>query len=726
MKKLLQLIYFLLVPLFVTAQNFPGGGFDPLNPYGNLGQKQDTSSSKKKGKDVIHQHHTWKWMHNGVYKVSTDEDTLFSGAHNVNPMFRRSQSNTYLAPLGSPYQSNIYILRDKNEPTYHHNLVRAFFFKPEDAHLYNTTTPYTSLSYSSAGSRGRNETTLNLTHSQNISPFWNAGFRYNLNRADGRFLYSKSKIYDFSVFSNYEKDRFSMEFFINQNNSHNNENGGIVDRQIVKDTTEKTDNLLVNLEDGTSNNLRNFNFYTGIQYQFGKKAFTKVKDTVEQIVPNKEYIAVLDSLKAIAADTLITDSLFKSSIFAAIDSMALALKDNQIQMDTLQVERFDTTWSYISKIVAYLKVEDNYRNFIEKTVTTDFFENSFINSRKNTDRFHDKVCNVGAKIVFNEIPKHPYLPGIYAGADVDMRYIRQRLTMDTSLQNVQDTNSIYHTREYSTLYVNGGIFNVDSNAKLNYDAKVRIALLGEHIGNFNVGGYVKQRLSKNAYAQIDASYRLEDVNPYWKYYAGNHDYWYDANMDTEKEFSAKIKYVNNRLRTDVGIAYTNTDGYVWMDSTFNIRQESKPISTYTAWVKQHFKVWKLHFVESVYLQKSSNEDILSLPLVSVYSSNYVELTTRNKAMTVNIGIDLNYDTKFYADNYRPSTMTFYNQRLDKQGNVLESTAFIDLRIARCNIFLKYEHFDYYLRKGGGNYFSAYSYATNPPLFRFGLRWSFFD
>lgn len=727
MKKFLQIIFFALIPFTITAQNFNNRGIDPLNPYGDMGQQSDTSSTKKKkGKDVIHQHYTWKWMHDGVYKKLIDEDTLFSGAHVNNPVFRYSKSNTHLAALGSPYQSNIYILRDWDEPTYYNNLVRKYLFKPEDALLYNVTTPYTELIYSSAGSRGRNETNLILNHNQNITPHWNVGFRYNLNRADGRFLYSKTKIYDFAFFSNYEKERFAVEFFVNQNNGHFNENGGISDRQVVKDTTEKTDNLLVNLEEGTSNNLRNFNFYTNLQYQFGKKAFTKAKDTIEEVKPNKLYQATIDSLMAIVKDTVAPDSNAIKLAVATLDSLTLAAETNPIPMDTFDVVRYDTTWSYISKFVVSLKVEDNYRKFVENIVTNDFFENSYINSKENAERFHEKICNVGAKLVFNEIPKHPYLPGLYVGADVDMRYIRQRLTVDTSLVNEQDTTSIFHTREYSSVYVNGGIFNIDTNAKLTYDAKVRICLAGEHLGNFNIGGYIQQKLTPNALFRADASYRFEDVNPYWKYYAGNHDYWYDRNMSEEKELRIEAKYTNNRLRTEVGATYTNTDGYVWMDSTFNIRQESKPISTYTAWVKQHFKVWKLHFVEQVYVQKSSNEDVLSLPMVSVYSSNYIELTTRNKALTVNFGVDLKYDSKFYADNYRPSTMTFYNQRYDKQGNVLESDAFIDLRIARCNIFLKYEHFDYYLRKGGGNYFSAYSYATNPPLFRFGLRWSFFD
>ena len=716
MKKTAYLIFIaLLLPFAAYSQDYTDGynSYDPYNPYGQgpdgtMPKRSDRDTSDRKKKIVLPQHHTWQWAHGGVYKKEIQEDSLLDGFHISNPMFRYSQSNTYLAPLPSPYQSNIYILRDNNSDSYYHDLFRGFLFKPEDALLYNTTTPYSVLSYSSAGSRGRNESSLNLTHSQNIKPFWNAGLRYNLNRSDGRYLNQGTKAYDFSIFSNYDKGVFAFEFFINQNNVHINENGGISDRGAIRDTTDKADNILVNMESGTRNDLRNFNFYTGLQLKIGKHAYTEIKDTVTKTVPR------------LPADSLLAA---KMKITMA-DSLALPVVP---EIDTIQVVQYDTTWTYIAKLLLSVKVEDNYRIFNEKTVSSDFFGHNYISSAATKDKFHDKLCDLSAKIVINELPRHPYLPGIFAGADLDMRYNRQRYGIDTAFENTADTASVFLTRKYSSLYATAGIFNVDSNARLTYDASMRLCVAGEHIGNFSVNGYVQQELSasRKSFIRADASYKMKDVNPYWQYYAGNHDFWKRGSFNTENTLKVSAKYINTRLRTEAGGSMTNTKGYVWMDSTFSIRQETKPFSTYTAWVKQHFKVWKLHFVESVYLQKSMNEDVLSLPLVSIFSSTYIEFETRNKALRAQFGVDLAYDSKFYADNYRPSTMTFYNQRLEKQGNLLQSTVFLDLRISRCNIFAKYEHFDYYFRNGG-NYFSAYDYPINPPLFRFGLRWSFFD
>ncbi len=834
MKKLACLIFFTLLLHFVAfaqSDNTTIDGYNPYDPYNSdedIGRRERDRDSTRNKKNVIPMHYTWKWAHDGVYSVLTQEDSVMVGYQIINPMMRYSQSNTYLATIPSPYQPNIFLLRTDDQQFYYNNLYRAFLFKPEDALLFNTTTPYSVLSYTSAGSRGRNESTVNITHIQNILPFLNAGFRFNLLRSDGRYQYQPAKIYDLSVFSNCEYKWFAYEFFINQNTIHNGENGGVQDRAAITDTTEKADNILVNMDDGTQNDIRNFNLYTGLQFKFGKHAITAVRDTVKEVRPR-----VFD-VGYIASDSTQVDSLWLATVSGAVDSLgATVLADSagvalardslggppldsagvavtangppddsdeasdnlnnkastesggsndgdvapapmlnyrhslandsipetetpleipeeeespietpesedgmgeeeeleeQI-MDTVEVVRYDTTWYYIAKFLFSLKVEDDYREFRENPVSTDFFAHNYINSSKNKDAFHDKIADFTAKIVINELPKHPYMPGIFAGVDLDYRYNHQRFWSDTALSAVADTNTMHLTRKYSSLYLTAGLFNVDTNARLTYDVNMRLCLLGEHIGNFTVGGYVRQDLSedKTSYVRVDASYALEDVNIYWKYYSGNHDYWFNKNFDMEKKLKVEAKYVNDKWRLETGVGLTNRGGYVWMDSTFNIRQESKPFSTYTLWAKEHFRVWdgRINFIESVYFQKSSREKLLSLPIVSIYSSTYVELVTKNKALRVQIGVDLRYDSKFYADNYRPSTMTFYNQRIEKQGNLLTATAFLNARISRCILFAKYEHFDYYLRNGG-NYFSAYAYPIDPPLFRWGLRWSFFN
>ena len=110
----------------------------------------------------------------------------------------------------------------------------------------------------------------------------------------------------------------------------------------------------------------------------------------------------------------------------------------------------------------------------------------------------------------------------------------------------------------------------------------------------------------------------------------------------------------------------------------------------TAWGKQNFRLGNFYFDQTVYFQKSTQEDILSLPAISVYSHNYFQHALFKNALFLQTGIDVFYNTKFYADNYMPSIMQFYNQRERKTGNYPKLDVFLNLRIKRADIFVKYE------------------------------------
>ena len=84
-----------------------------------------------------------------------------------------------------------------------------------------------------------------------------------------------------------------------------------------------------------------------------------------------------------------------------------------------------------------------------------------------------------------------------------------------------------------------------------------------------------------------------------------------------------------------------------------------------------------------------------------------------------------YNTKFYADNYAPAIMQFYNQRKYKTGNYPKADVFLNLNIKRAHIFVKYEHVNFHIKQHG-NFFSAADYPINPAMLKFGIQWDFFD
>ncbi len=657
MKKLICIVTFTLLHLLGAAQ----GVFESDVPIGREGDPSAEKQDSTQESNVPHFHYTWRWEREGVYRNEIALDTLIDGIQNYNYIFKKNIANTYLANFPSPYLSDIFMNREITEDFYQQTLIRAFLFKPEDALHFNTTTPFTQLKYFTGGGKGKAENLLDVWHVQNIRPWWSAGIRYNLISSDGRYMNQASKAYNFSLFSSYEKERVILSLFLNQNNGHFTENGGIKDLSFIIDSTDqKAENIPVNLSsEGISNNYRNMNLQLQGQYNIGKP-------------------------KEITTET-------------------------------------DTFNTYPFKAILNLRVEDNEHKYKEETVPLDFYPNTFIDSTATVDLTQNRTYDLSAKLVMNEHPKYKYLPGIYAGLNFKHEKYEQRTAFDT-ISHIQT----FGENRYSGTYIVAGLFNVDTNATFTYDIAGKLCVLGHYAGNFKLDGYMQQALrkDKNAYIRANATIELKSVNPFLDHYVGNHNMW-DNDFKAIKTIKADGRYVNTRLRTDLGIGINNIFSYAYFDTTATPQQTSKALMVLTAWAKQNFRLGSFYFDQQVYFQKSTQEDILSLPAISVYSHNYFQHALFKNALFLQTGIDLFYNTEFYADNYMPSIMQFYNQRERKTGNYPKIDVFLNVRIKRADIFVKYEHINYLLRDHG-QFFSAADYPINPGMLKFGVKWNFFD
>lgn len=660
MKKIACIFILVLFHLIGLAQS----EFENQDNYGpdgeRLGREEQRDSVPES--TVPHHRYTWKWMHNGVYPQEIQLDTLLDGIQNFNYIFKKSISNTYLGNFPSPYEANIFITRNTVQDFYPLTYVRAFLFKPDDALNFNTTTPFTRLKYFTGGGKGKAENMLDVWHVQNIRPWWSAGMRYNLISSDGRYANQKAKAYNFSIFSTYEKDRLSLSLFLNQNNGHFKENGGIKERSYVTDSTSdnKAENMPVWLNGSEAkNSYRNLNFNLQGQYNIGK---------AKEVVHNE-----------------------------------------------------DTLFTYPAKAVFNFRVEGNEHWYREQNINFEFFPNTYIDSTATYDHIRNKIYDLSAKFVLNEHPRYKYLPGVYAGLDFKLENYDQRTAFDT----VTRTESFGKTN-YSGTYLTAGLFNVDSTALFTYDVAGRLCVLGHYAGNFKIDGFLSQALrrDKSSLLRAEASIELKSVNPFFDRYVGNHNIW-ENDFKPIKTIRIEGKYINTRLRTELGVGFNNIFSYVYFDTIAMPQQTSKTLMVLTAWAKEIFRAGHFYFDQSVYFQKSTQEDILSLPAISLYSHNYYQNHLFKRALELQVGIDLFYNTRFYSDNYMPSIMQFYNQREVKTGNYPKVDVFLNLHIKRAMLFVKYEHVNYHL-KNHGNFFSAADYPINPGMLKFGIQWDFFD
>ena len=776
MKKMIYTIILCFASIFCFGQNNNFGQIGRMDKDGRPIQGNDSIQKNRSSDDTkLHIRKLFQWERNGVYKKKLPSDSLFTSFHINNLIFLKSISNTYLSTNPSPYESNIYIDRNSKEDFYCLSNIRAYIFKPEDNIIYNTTTPYTELRYQSAGQDGKQEVNVEFLHTQNINPFWNIGTKYYLVRTDGRYMYSESKAYNFTLFSNYNKGRYAVDFFINQNNGYFNENGGVEDRDVIRDTTESAENILVNLNEGVKNKYRNFNFRTRIHYNIGKpkviitalkksssiknnaidsifeKALRKEALKIGKIIKNAHKIR--SKLNSSELSLLKPDNFIKitSQKLNTLSPVLLSMIDPKIIdkiktkndfnksingeiMDTTKTHTndknpkdkktnkmspigLDSTIVYPAKFIFSVNIEDDEHSFRESSTNSDFFKNTYYTDQTKTlDKQTAKIYRLSAKFVLNEHPKYKYLPGLYAGLDYEnLVYKKTMSIVDTSLSE----------NKYSNTYLNIGTFNVDTTSLLNYDINAKFCLTGDYSGSLNINGYIIKYFSKKRdnYFKIYGELYTKNVNTFLQDYVGNHDIWHN-NFKKTKVISVKGKYINEKHKLEGGLGINSLFKHIYFDTIARPIQASKNITILSAWIKKSFKLRHFHFDQQVYFQKSSQEEILDLPKITLYSSNYYQNYAFSKALRLRIGLDLYYHTKFYSQNYMPSTMQFHNQVEEKTGNYPKIDIFADFRIKRADIYFKYEHASYYI--SDRNYFSALDYPINPPMLKFGLKWRFYN
>lgn len=135
------------------------------------------------------------------------------------------------------------------------------------------------------------------------------------------------------------------------------------------------------------------------------------------------------------------------------------------------------------------------------------------------------------------------------------------------------------------------------------------------------------------------------------------------------------------------------------------------------------KEWKVLGLKSLYVfQHADNEEFLHLPEFMAKQSIYVKFGLFGGKLESLVGVDLRYNTSYYADKYIPQLGVFAYQDKEKCGNYIYCDVFVNARIDKCNVFIALTH--PYAGLFGYNYIPTPLYPSEGLSFRWGLSWNF--
>jgi hypothetical protein len=202
-------------------------------------------------------------------------------------------------------------------------------------------------------------------------------------------------------------------------------------------------------------------------------------------------------------------------------------------------------------------------------------------------------------------------------------------------------------------------------------------------------------------------------------------------MDKEFRIDLGSTFSYPARNAEIKFSYAIIDNFTDFDLAALPSQFSGGLSVAALNVHKDMRAWKFHLATDFLVQKSSNEEILDVPLFTVRSAGYFENIFKFKqtggSLNTQLGIDVIYHSIYNPYSYMPATGRFFRQEINT-GNYPFVNVFLNFKLKRTRVFVMFDHVNYGLMgdKTGNNYDMIPNYLMNRRMFRYGVAWTFYD
>lgn len=637
-------------------------------PEGQISEQEESQTQV-----IPHAVKNWRLTDDFSRTDSIPVDTISTGFQIYNPIYQKSIANIYLGNLGTSAHSVLVEDMTVEKGFLFARNLRFWLTPPEQWNYYNTRTPYTNLYYQYSGPKRRSEEQVDVLFTQNVNKDWNVGFNYKLISSVGKYSGQQADNRQFRFFSSYTGPKYAIHGSFVYNKTDQFEGGGLRD-----------DDHIINSQ----------------KYDFGQPenipslftdASTRI-DNYKVFLNQKLGIGNINIKSRTGEETTLP-------VGTAFHTLELDRYRRVYQVNDLQ-EYFpdgEAPLFYDEILVDSLQTRDSvYYTSVKNT-----FQLRFNEEANSLFRFGLRVylTNLIENITY---PALPLFPDGSQGAPL------------------YQTNS----KGRSATAIGGQIFkNLGEN--FFWNGGLRVWFQGYRAGNSEITGSLNSRFRvRKDTAGLFANGGLFLSAPafFEERYFSNHFEW-SQSLSAVKTVKVRggIAIPTRRLELSGEVRLIND--YIFWDQEALPRQSSEFIQLIEVRLDKHFVLGGFHSRNKVAYQLTSHDEIIPLPNVALFSSNYYQ-NTLFKVLFFQLGFDVRYHTAYYAPDYMPATGQFFIQRQRKIGNYPVVDAFANFHLKRANIFVKFDH----VNQGypNNNYFHTIGYPINPRGLRFGVSWNFYD
>ena len=640
------------------------------------------SSVAAKPKQKIEPSYSWTISDPLGTRYSADIDTShIDYAQRFVPSWR-SDAWATTGNYGAAGQNMIFFERNMNSDFFLADALKAWIPGHDRMQFYNTRIPMTILSYTTGGDQNSTQDHTQAIFSGNINRKSQVGGFIDYIYSKGSYDVQADKGFSWGLSGSHMGDRYEFQGYFRNFNYTLKENGGITDDRYITNPRE------VQGGDARVNNKSIPVLLNG--------AHSRVSGM--QIMLNNRYkVGFYKYLRDSVTDTIISRTYVPVTSF--IYNFSFRRNNHRFTNDNASQDYTFFPNSYLS----YGSTDERTRQWA--------LANTFGISM--LEGFNKRVKFGFAAYIKHEMVRYYQVADTVTGSI----YPHDNLT---PLPFTVDSITTQHS-----LYV-GGQLTKHLGSLITYDVNAEFGVAGANAGNIYVTGDVKTRfkLGRDSVKVRGYGHFINhNQNLLLEKFMSNHYVW-NNNFSNTQRFRVGGELDVPLTGTNVNVGYETLKNFVYFNTDAVPDQHTSAIHVLSASVSQMLHFGPLYWNTRLTYQESSNSDVLPLPKFAVYSNLSFRFTVA-KVLKVQLGVDGNYYTSYYAPNYNPATMTFYNQTEQKRGNFLYMNAFANFKLKRARFFVMYQHFNKGLF-GGNDYFSIPHYPLNPGRFQFGVSVDFIN
>lgn len=667
----------------------------------------------------------------GTVIPAENTDTAVHNFQNWKMQDGMAGSYSHIGNTGSARLSRIFMDRKEDRDfifltplDYFRNGVADFMFT-------NTKSPITNIAYHSCGNKQNGEDRVRGNFATNINKISGVGFCLDYNYARGYYSNQQNSQFGAILYGYYRGDRYNMHAYINANHMKNAENGGLVDDSYITEPWKYqqkfgSKDIPVNLY-STWNRNDDQNYYLTHRYNMGYDREIVVPDSLKPQPPtDSELLYELDdSIRVVLSSDSVARKL-------AIDSLRTKWERELVK---------PTEFVPVASIIHTFQMRNLEHTFFDQGNNSGFYTNKYWGGSgdiKDITNVMSVRNTIG--LAMNEGFRKWVKMGLTFFATHEYRKYAQPVHMpDTAYQSNDSEHEI----------LIGAEIRKAEGKTLHYNANGEFCLVGPNVGDFNIQaeGDLNFRLGKRDTATFVVRANIQNQKPTYllRNYRNAYIHWDNNNLSRQFRtgVQGEIKYSRTRTRLRFGWENLTNYTYLAMENTLKpgasigsvvpgdythsvaVRQSDASVQVFTASISQDL-VWKfLGWENEVTFQHSTNQDVLPLPSVNIYSNLYLHFRIA-KVLRVQLGGDIRFFTSYYAPDYFGAVGQFAVQDANNPrmniGKYPIVNVYANLHLKHCRIYVNAAH----VNAGAGNMFLVPHMPMNPLTINFGVSWNFFN